>query len=765
MSTSIYEKNIDYSKGSFSSFIPTDINQGWVIDPAILVKNLDYIATTLSMSSEDLENKFYDLITKVFSDVNYLQALQTEYFKLPSGTVTLANIDTYVESLYQAIILYAVIDTFTNSSVSNASEEAEKAILDVLNLVIASGFQTTLNTTISTIDLSGLSNLTIDNYVDTIYNSIGATTIPRKTKFELTATDIAIPTIAQLYLHSGVISYFDPLNAINVDTPSDLAKIKVTITFDQNISGLYNPSDWSFINGETEIVNSGFTIYSDVAGNNTTAPIQILPGTQISFRKSIPGSGLFIVDSNRTKTHPPISLLCTFTDDTYKDDATLDTSGKILGKRSGKIAIFYKDPINSFDSSASRYDKTEHIINIDTLAWPFDQVISIPFAKDCNPTLAPVRLADTLNPMNSVSTNLTDIGTIKLSSDKFGLDFIPNVGVDLVRDLPGKYFSYNWTEVTPTGYNSGQDIYRFVSRLVPKLNLPVLFEPKSTTPIMAFKIEPYTVEDTFTRISDKFTFNDASGEYDMDYTFAIDKANTDPSWSLTFINGVYTFDGNYATITIRRRLDISNSYEMYTIFKGTTIPTSTELASKKLVMTITAIDTKKYTTDSVLDNSNQPYGKRVIKYEVMYTNTNFNYFSIIPEVKISLDRAFTGFTLSNGVGNTAIQYISSRYIIDPSKKDDISITTTLISTTLPAKQVVQIADNKVYFQSLDTSLDVSTLDALTLDYFNNGLLSELGAIYAGKEVKIRIQINNKSDNSSILDGIQTIKFVAHSVTW
>lgn len=755
---------IDYSKGSLSSFIPTDVNQGWVIDPAVLTRNIEYLATSLSFSSELLENKFYDLVTKVFADKNYLQALQTEYLKLPSGTVNLTNVDDYVESLYQAIILYAILEEFTPSVLNNVSTEAENQILKVLNLVITSGFQQKLDTAFATMDFSGLDNSTLNTFIDTIYTTLGSAVIPRAPSFDLVSTT---PSLISISVRNSVTKYLDLFQYITLDNPSDIQDIKCTFTFDEDQSTTgYVRSDWEFTSGRlSEITNFG--LYTDVAGNNSNAIIQILPGTQISFSKHIPGSNLLTVTSNRYKTHPNANLVCTFTDSTYVDDTILDTTGKILGKRQIKLEVKYKELQTNITSTTKFVDT---IIPIDTKTWMFDQVIPIFFEKDYTPP-GVLRLANTTTPLNSITTNLTDIGTVRLGSDNFSLEFIPNSGIDLQTALPGKYFEFDWVEGDLSYVINGHNKYTFVSRIVPNISKQSIFEIVGSATKSA-KIDSYYADNTaLSRLSDFFSFNLPEEVYNMDYVFSIDKSLSDASWVLTYLNGIYIFDCPKATIKIRKSLAFSNDHEFSYVLKGLNTLndyTYAELQTLPLIINIAAIDRLKYIDDNTLDSSNKIYGKREIKFQPVshYRGSSTNTFSAEQNVGIKLDRNFTGFILPDGDGGSAIQYITAKYLIDPTKKDTIKTTVTVVSTTLPASQVVQVANDKLYFNSVDTlasPLDRTKLDQTVLDILDAGQLSELGALYANKEVKIRIQINDRASNNVLLDAIQTIKFIPYIV--
>ena len=755
---------IDYSKGSLSSFIPTDVNQGWVIDPAVLTRNIEYLATSLSFSSELLENKFYDLVTKVFADKNYLQALQTEYLKLPSGTVNLTNVDDYVESLYQAIILYAIVEEFTPSVLNNVSTEAENQILKVLNLVITSGFQQKLDTAFATMDFSGLDNSTLNTFIDTIYTTLGSAVIPRAPSFDLVSTT---PSLISISVRNSVTKYLDLFQYITLDNPSNIQDIKCTFTFDEDPSTTdYVRSDWEFTSGRlSETTNFG--LYTDVAGNNSNAIIQILPGTQISFSKHIPGSNLLTVTSNRYKTHPNANLVCTFTDSTYVDDTILDTTGKILGKRQIKLEVKYKELQTNIASTTKFVDT---IIPIDTKTWLFDQVIPIFFEKDYTPP-GVLRLANTTTPLNSITTNLTDIGTVRLGSDNFSLEFIPNSGIDLQTALPGKYFEFDWVEGDLSYVINGHNKYTFVSRIVPNISKQSIFEIVGSATKSA-KIDSYYADNTaLSRLSDFFSFNLPEEVYNMDYVFSIDKSLSDASWALTYLNGIYIFDCPKATIKIRKSLAFSNDHEFSYVLKGLNTLndyTYAELQTLPLIINIAAIDRLKYIDDNTLDSSNKIYGKREIKFQPVshYRGSSTNTFSAEQNVGVKIDRNFAGFILPDGDGGTAIQYITAKYLIDPTKKDTIKTTVTVVSTTLPASQVVQVANDKLYFNSVDTlasPLDRTKLDQTVLDILDAGQLSELGALYANKEVKIRIQINDRASNNVLLDAIQTIKFIPYIV--
>lgn len=755
---------IDYSKGSLSSFIPTDVNQGWVIDPAVLTRNIEYLATSLSFSSELLENKFYDLVTKVFADKNYLQALQTEYLKLPSGTVNLTNVDDYVESLYQAIILYAIVEEFAPSVLNNVSTEAENQILKVLNLVITSGFQQKLDTAFATMDFSGLDNSTLNTFIDTIYTTLGSAVIPRTPSFDLVSTT---PSVVSISVRNSVTKYLDLFQYITLDNPSDIQDIKCTFTFDEDPSTTgYVRSDWEFTSGRlSETTNFG--LYTDVAGNNSNALIQILPGTQISFSKHIPGSNLLTVTSNRYKTHPNANLVCTFTDSTYVDDTILDTTGKILGKRQIKLEVKYKELQTNIASTTKFVDT---IIPIDTKTWMFDYAIPIFFEKDYTPP-GVLRLANTTTPLNSITTNLTDIGTVRLGSDNFSLELIPKAGIDLQTALPGKYFEFDWVESGTSYVINGHNKYTFVSRIVPNTSKQSIFEIVGSTTKQA-KIDSYYADNiALGHLNDFFSFNIPEEIYNMDLVFSIDKSLSDASWTLTYLNGIYIFDCPKATIKIRKSLAFSNDHEFSYVLKGLNTLneyTYAELQTLPLIINITAIDRLKYIDDNTLDSSNKIYGKREIKFQPVshYRGTYTNTFSADQNVGIKLDRNFTGFKLPSGDGGSAIQYITAKYLIDPTKKDTIKTTVTVVSTTLPASQVVQVADDKLYFNSIDTlasPLDRTQLDQTVLDILDAGQLSELGALYANKEVKIRIQINDRASNNVLLDAIQTIKFIPYIV--
>lgn len=755
---------IDYSKGSLSSFIPTDVNQGWVIDPAVLTRNIEYLATSLSFSSELLENKFYDLVTKVFADKNYLQALQTEYLKLPSGTVNLTNVDDYVESLYQAIILYAIVEEFTPSVLNNVSTEAENQILKVLNLVITSGFQQKLDTAFATMDFSGLDNSTLNTFIDTIYTTLGSAVIPRAPSFDLVSTT---PSLISISVRNSVTKYLDLFQYITLDNPSNIQDIKCTFTFDEDPSTTdYVRSDWEFTSGRlSETTN--FSLYTDVAGNNSNAIIQILPGTQISFSKHIPGSNLLTVTSNRYKTHPNANLVCTFTDSTYVDDTILDTTGKILGKRQIKLEVKYKELQTNIASTTKFVDT---IIPIDTKTWLFDQVIPIFFEKDYTPP-GVLRLANTTTPLNSITTNLTDIGTVRLGSDNFSLEFIPNSGIDLQTALPGKYFEFDWVEGDLSYVINGHNKYTFVSRIVPNISKQSIFEIVGSATKSA-KIDSYYADNNaLSRLSDFFSFNLPEEVYNMDYVFSIDKSLSDASWALTYLNGIYIFDCPKATIKIRKSLAFSNDHEFSYVLKGLNTLndyTYAELQTLQLIINIAAIDRLKYIDDNTLDSSNKIYGKREIKFQPVshYRGSSTNTFSAEQNVGVKIDRNFAGFILPDGDGGTAIQYITAKYLIDPTKKDTIKTTVTVVSTTLPASQVVQVANDKLYFNSVDTlasPLDRTKLDQTVLDILDAEQLSELGALYANKEVKIRIQINDRASNNVLLDAIQTIKFIPYIV--
>lgn len=763
MSTSSYDRLIDYSKGSFSSFIPTDINQGWVIDPALLTRNIQYISSVLSFSDEVLETKFYDLVTKLFSDVNYLQALQTEYLKLPVGTVTLTNIDNYVESLYQAIILYAVIEEFDLSLLNNVSGTAEEQILQILNLVITSGFQTKIDTAFTTMDFSRLSNATIDQFVTDIYNSIGTTPIPRDPSFEFKA---GTPLALTIEINSGIVKYLDLFDIIQTINPSDLQNVKASFTYNETDDPFigYVRSDWSFTRN-LPIIEKDFTLYTDAGGNNTAAAIQILPGTQISFSKHIPGSNLFTVTSNRIKTHPPAKLVCTFTDNNYVDDTIKDTTGKILGKRSIEIIVKYKDPTTVVNTGFSYKDI---IIPIDTKTWAYDQIIPITFERELF-TPATIKLP---NLINSVITNLTDIGTVRLASDNFGIDFIPNAGIDLQTALPGKYFEFDWTESGTSYMQTGHNRYTFKSRLSPDTTKAPSLEVIGSNYKQA-KTDSYYAGEYLNNMINWLVLTDETDEYDMDYIFTIDKSISDVSWTLTYLNGVYIFDNPKCTIKIRRSLSFSNNFEFYHTFKGLSTLAdynNSDIQALPLTINVTAIDTAKYIDDNTLDYASKIYGKRTIKFQPVthYRGVDYPNFSAPASFEVRLDRKFVGFKLPAGDGNSAIQYLTAKYLIDPTKKDNIKVTLTVISTTLPASQVVQVTEDKVYFNSIDTlasPLDRTSLDATTLAYLDAGQLSELGALYSGKEVKIRIQINDKVNNNVFLDTIQTIKFIPYSITW
>ena len=749
----------DYSKGSLSSFIPTDVNQGWVIDPAILTRNIEYLATSLSFSSELLENKFYDLVTKVFADKNYLQALQIEYLKLPSGTVTLTNVDDYVESLYQAIILYAIIEEFTPSILNNVSTEAEDQILKVLNLVISSGFQQKLDAAFTTMDFSNLDNSTLNNFIDTIYNNLGTEVIPRSPNFELKSD---APSMIHIEVRDSVIKYLNLFDYIHVDNPSDIQDIKGTFTFDEDISGTsYNRGDWSFISNKLS-EEDRFTLYTDVAGNNSNAILQVLPGTQISLHRFIPGSNVFVVSSNRYKTHPNVNLVCTFTDSTYVNDTVLDTTGGILGKRQIKIEIKYKELVVT--GSTTKFVDT--VIPIDSIVWAYDRVIQIPFERDYTPPES-VRLANFGNPISSIKTNLTDIGTFVLDYDNFGMVFTPNSGINLQTALPGKYFEFDWVEASLSSVKTGHNIYTFVSRIVPNTSKQAIFETSGTTTHQA-KVDSYYANTSLDSMLNWFTFNFPEEAYNMDYVFSIDKSLSDAAWILTYLNGVYIFDCPKATIKIRKCLAFSNNHEFYYTLKGLSTLndyTYAELQALPLFINITAIDRAKYIDENTLDSSSKVYGKREVKFQPVshYRGTSINTFSADAIVDVYLNRNFNGFTLPVGDGGSAIQYITAKYLIDPTKKDTIKTTVTVVSSTLPVSQVVQVAEDKLYFNPIATTLDRTLLDQTVLDILDAGRISELGALYANKEVKLRIQINDKTNNNVLLDAIQTIKFIPYIV--
>ena len=780
MSTNQYNLVSDYSKGSLSSFIPTDINQGWVIDPKLLIRNLDYISSTLSISSTELENEFYTLIQKIFSDKDYLQAIQFEFLKYPVGTITTENIDSYVENIYQSIILYAVIDKFYPSILSNTNIELENKFLDVLNLVINSDFQTNLDTAFQTMDFSGLDLATLENYVNDIYTQLGSTTIPRAKTFDITE-DLknmsASPTndILTYFTSFGSPKLVDFYKYLVVQDPTDYLNIKLSFEFDNNVytTSSYNPNDWSNLSSSNTTFTDSFNLYTDANGNNTGAgagALTLLPGTQIGMSKRFPASNIYLLESNRISDHNDVILTGIFTDNNYVNDTVMDTDGQILGKRTFKVKIKYIAPANY--SSMGYYGTIP--IPLDSIPKPIDGIISIPLITKYNPSTESITILNS----NALNTNLTAIGSYTVKTYVNGITLEIPVPIDRVfdplKEFAGKYLEFEYkiiNKTTGVASSINKITYNFISKVYPVTAKSVALENNGNT-IYQAKVDDLFYDTTaLSRLSSLFTFEDELDKQHIQYIFTINKSLSDPSWTLSYLNGVYTFDCPKATIKIRKCLSISNEYEFYHVLKGLTTldeyKYTTGIQTLPLVIDITGTLKNKYIDDNTFDTTGQIYGKRTRKFEPVthYTGDYTNVFQAPSNISINLNTAFTGFILPDGEAGTAIHYITAQYLFDPTMKNNINVSVTEVSNTLPStmpmKQVVQYAIDRIYFQSLATSLDRSTLNNDTVTLLDQGKLSELGAIYNGKEIKINIKITKKDTGDVLLDKIQTILFQAY----